>query len=363
MGRVHVYDASYETIDETIEQVFADFSLELRGKRVLVKPNILGPFPPERHITTHPSVVRALVTKLTRQQAEVTVGDNPGMRGYGTNLRCAEASGILEAAGGHYRNISASPKTVRTNSRFAGEFVVSRAIFEADYLMTLPKFKTHLLTTITGAVKNSYGFLVGGQKGILHQLTGNPTSFAEVVVDVYQLRPPDFVIMDAVVAMQGVGPSCKDLRPDVGKILAGDNSVELDAVMAAMMGLEPADVPMLRIAHERGLGEINPARIELNRPIQPIPDFKLPESRTGGVFESFITRLATRIMVKRPVANPRICTRCGVCARQCPASAITMTPYPHVDRRKCTSCFCCIEFCQEDAMDVTRLIKFFRSHF
>jgi len=360
MGKVRIYAASYEAMDETIERIFGDFDLPVTGQAVLVKPNILGPFPPERHITTHPSVIRSLVKKLDEEGARVTVGDNPGMGGYGINMKCARASGILDASNGHYRNISAESTSIRVHSRRPYKTVISREVLEADYLITVPKFKTHLLTTLTGAVKNSYGFLVGGEKGNLHRAAKNSDEFAELVVDVYELRPPDFVVMDAVVAMQGVGPSSKDLRPDVGKILAGENSVEVDAVMATMMGLAPEEVPILRIAHERGLGEIDLGKIDLDRPVTPIPKFKCPESRTGGALESFITRLGARVLTKRPVVDRKSCTRCGVCARQCPVGAIMMTPYPRIRGRACISCFCCIEFCQQGAMTVAPVIRFLR---
>jgi ferredoxin len=237
--------------------------------------------------------------------------------------------------------------------------LVSRQALEADLFITLPKFKTHLVTTITGAVKNSFGLLVGGQKSEMHRLARSNREFCEAVVDVYQVRPPDLAIMDAVTGMQGMGPSSDDLR-EVGKLMACRNAVTLDAVMAMMMGAQPEAVGTLRTAHERGLGEIRRERIEVDGRWAPIKDFKLPFGHMRSVVATALARLFTYIMVKRPVVDREVCARCGLCAKQCPVEAIALDPYPVIDREKCFSCFCCHEFCKHNAVRVTRSVRFWR---
>ncbi|MBN1496340.1 MAG: DUF362 domain-containing protein, partial [Spirochaetes bacterium] len=80
--RVLIRDASYDSIVGVVGEIFDLFPLPYRGKRVLVKPNILSGNPPEKAVTTHPALVRAVVAHLARQGAEVMVGDNPGVFGY-----------------------------------------------------------------------------------------------------------------------------------------------------------------------------------------------------------------------------------------------------------------------------------------
>jgi len=358
---VFIRDATYDSarLEAVVSELIAASGLDVQGRSVLVKPNILGPFEVERAITTHPAVVRAVVKDLKRRGARVMVGDNPGMRGYGENVLSAKRCGIYDACPKEFVNLSEQPTFAPTRSRFTKQLLVSRRALEADLFITLPKFKTHLVTTITGAVKNSFGLLVGGQKSEMHRLARSNRDFCEAVVDVYQVRPPDLAIMDAVTGMQGLGPSSDDLR-EVGKLMACRNAVTLDAVMAMMMGAAPEAVGTLRVAHARGLGEIRRDRIEVDGRLEPIPDFKLPFGHMRSAISTALARLFTYIMVKRPVVDREICRRCGLCAKQCPVEAIVLDPYPVIDREKCFSCFCCHEFCKHNAIRVTRSVRFWR---
>ena len=358
---VFIRDAAYDSgrLDSVVSELLDASGLDVQGRSVLVKPNILWPFEVERAITTHPAVVRAVAQELKRRGARVMVGDNPGMRGYGENVQSAKRCGIYDACPDEFVNLSDQPTFAPTRSRFTRQLLVSRQALEADLFITLPKFKTHLVTTITGAVKNSFGLLVGGQKSEMHRLARSNRDFCEAVVDVYQVRPPDLAIMDAVTGMQGMGPSSDDLR-EVGKLMACRNAVTLDAVMAMMMGAQPEAVGTLRTAHERGLGEIRRDRIEVDGRWAPIPDFKLPFGHMRSVVATALARLFTYIMVKRPVVDREVCARCGLCAKQCPVEAISLSPYPVIDREKCFSCFCCHEFCKHNAVRVTRSVRFWR---
>ena len=243
MPRVQVIDATRERVGEALDRVFADFPLDVCGRQVLLKPNILGPFAPESHVDTSPALVRALVERLQAEGAMVTVADNPGAWGNGAGEKSARVSGILDASLGTYESIS-TPVETRTIPMRDLSMNISKKVLECDVLISVPKFKTHVLTTISGAIKNSFGFIVGGEKARLHRELPDYREFSEMLVHVYRFREPDLVIMDGVVGMQGNGPSARTLYP-VGKILASDNGTSLDAVMAHMMGLRPDRVPML----------------------------------------------------------------------------------------------------------------------
>jgi uncharacterized protein (DUF362 family) len=96
--------------------------------------------------------------------AEIVVGDNPGLFGYGDNKKCFQETGLMDAAGPHYRNIGDTTRKLAFNPDFMPEIGVSSDILDANILISLPKFKTHGLTVMTGAIKNSYGILPGAQK-------------------------------------------------------------------------------------------------------------------------------------------------------------------------------------------------------
>lgn len=104
------------------------------------------------------------------------VGDNPGIRGYAENERCFRTTGLLEASQGAYVNIGWSPTCVKLVSRLVNEITVSREVLDCDILVSVPRFKTHALTLITGAVKNSYGFIVGSEK--VSSRTGSISRYA-----------------------------------------------------------------------------------------------------------------------------------------------------------------------------------------
>jgi uncharacterized protein (DUF362 family)/Pyruvate/2-oxoacid:ferredoxin oxidoreductase delta subunit len=360
MAKVAVYDASYQDMREVVAQVFNDFPLEVKGKKVLVKPNMLGPFPVERRVTTDPSLVKAVVEELEERGAEIIVGDNPGMRGYGGNEECARRSGILDAAGDHFQNIGVHPASKSIKSRFIDSILISKQVLEADLYISLPKFKTHLVTTITAGVKNSFGMLVGGQKAELHRRARAYGDFGEAVADVYNIRPPDLVIVDGVVAMQGNGPSGGTLY-QLGKVVAGRNGVEVDAILSHMIGVAPESIHQLRAAASMGLGEINPQKIEVSGEVAVLEDFKSPSTHpAGGTVRTFLARLLTYFAVTQPVVDKERCELCGECARYCPFGAITLNPFPKIDTKKCICCFCCHEHCPASAMEIARHVRFLR---
>jgi uncharacterized protein (DUF362 family)/Pyruvate/2-oxoacid:ferredoxin oxidoreductase delta subunit len=352
MTKVMIHPATYENIRRAVDRAFELFPLEFHGKKVLIKPNVLRAADAKEGITTHPAVVRAVVEKVeSMEPATIVVGDNPGIFGYGANEECFRRAGLTEAAKGYYQNIGNDSQKVDFNPDFMPAVSLSRAVTEADLIISLPKFKTHGLTVITGAIKNSYGLLPGAQKAKLHKAAGCAERFHELIVDVFRLRVPDLFLVDAVVGMEGNGPASSDLR-NIGLVLASDNGVALDAVMATMMGCEPGRLRFLEEAKKAGLGDYDLHTVELIGELRRLPDFRLPP--LGGEVilqnETVQTFLQSRTIL-RPQVDPKLCTECGTCIDQCPVSALSMNGhFPQVDADTCITCFCCQEICPEKAM-------------
>ncbi len=350
--RVMIEPATYENVRQAVDRAFEIFTLDVRDKNVFVKPNVLRGSEAKEGIVTNPAVLRAVVEKVeTLSPASIVVGDNPGLFSYGANEASFEQTGLMEAAKGYYRNIGDESRPLDFNPEFASTVSVSNAVLDADVIISLPKFKTHGLTVITGAIKNSYGFLPGAQKAMLHKAAGSPARFHDVVVDVFKIRVPDFFIMDAVVGMEGNGPACPDLR-DVGLILASDNAVALDAVVAHMMGCDPGLLRFLRKAKEAGLGDYDINSIEILGELKRIPDFKLPPLGGEAIMgNTAIQEMMSSRTLLRPQADPDLCTGCGTCVDQCAMDALTMErDLPQVDADTCITCFCCQEVCPEKAI-------------
>jgi uncharacterized protein (DUF362 family)/NAD-dependent dihydropyrimidine dehydrogenase PreA subunit len=352
MAKVMIQPATYENVHEAVARAFELFPLELRGKSVLIKPNVLRASEAREGIVTHPAVLRAVVEQVeTMGPAAIVVGDNPGLFDYGANEASFEKTGLMAAAKGYYQNIGNDSLQVNFNPEFMSKVSLSRIVLEADVIISLPKFKTHGLTVITGAMKNSYGFLPGAQKAKLHQAAGSPARFHEVVAEVFRLRVPDFFLVDAVVGMEGNGPASPDLR-EVGLILASDNAVALDAVIATMMGCEPGLLRFLQKAREMGLGDYDVNHIEIIGELKKLPDFKLPPLGGEAILQNeAVQSLICQKALLRPQADPELCSGCGTCIDQCPVSALSMQgDLPQADADTCITCFCCQEICPEKAI-------------
>jgi uncharacterized protein (DUF362 family)/NAD-dependent dihydropyrimidine dehydrogenase PreA subunit len=336
-------------VEEALDFLGYDFA----GRRVWVKPNLLSPRAPEDSVTTDPALARLVVDSLRRRGAsEVWVADNPGGSLKGNIHDFIAKTGIPAACADCFRDISTTPVPVKLDSRFVQEVFFARIITEVDVIVSLPVFKTHALTLLTGALKNMFGVIPGGQKGELHTIAPDPVDFSELLVDIFQAIPvPVLTIVDAQRGMDGQnGPSAGRVLA-IGKLIAGANAVAVDSVLARMAGVVPEAIPMVRIAAERGLGPVTPGDVEVVGDFEPVRGFRLPTRRLHRTMSGMI-RFAYALMRRWPTLRKERCTRCRRCADNCPATAITMSPCPAIDRSRCIRCYCCAEVCPVKAMRV-----------
>ncbi len=360
---VYISDGQYDqTLERVVEEIFTLFPRRRKDKTVLLKPNILGPHPPQKAVTTHPALVRAVIRALRDQGARIMVGDNPGMGGYGRSQKAARECGLLECAGECYLNLGLHPVRKEVRSRFFREVTISREVLEADEVINLPKLKTHSLTVLTGAVKNTFGYVVGADKMRVHASCPSPGQFAEGLVDICQIRPPEMNIMDAVLAMEGNGPS--NGKPVfLGKILASDNAVTLDAAAVHMLGQKPLSVPHLDVAARRGLGETDPGKMSIRGRLVRVKGFRFPRTFVPGLAGIVLNRYLSRWANCLPEIVPSRCTACGICAAHCPVKAMGLTRQgPVLNEKECISCYCCQEMCPENAIRLSgRLLNMLQS--
>lgn len=356
MSKILILDCpDYDSVEDKIGEIFVKFPRKWSGKKVLIKPNMLNSRSPQSGCNTHPAIVKTVTKWLLDAGAEVTVGDNPGTFGKSSNEECAKGSGIAEASLGFYKNIGQDAVNVEIKSRFVQQVAVSKAVLEADIVVSIPKFKTHTLTQITGAIKNMFGIIVGGDKARMHGISGTYKNFSELLVDIYQIRIPDLVIMDAVVGMEGNGPTSGNLRL-IGNIIASDDGVALDSVMTYMMGKQPEKIHIFKVAKERKLGETDISKMDIIGKLEIIKDFQMPST--------FLCNIAGRLgnnqifrffMERKPVILPEQCKGCGICAKSCPVGGITLVDkIPVINRKICIKCYCCQELCPNDAVELRK---------
>ena len=198
----------------------------------------------------------------------------------------------------------------------------------------------------------------------LHREHIVPREFSTAIVDIYEAVKPAFHVVDAITGLEGRGPSNGGKPRQVGLVIAGSDGVAVDAVSAAIIGLNPLDISTTSIAAQRGLGTADLKRIEIaGVPLADaiIRDFALPGSLTQVAnFVDSLPRPIARLLggiigLTREI--PRIqgqkCVACGLCRAHCPQGAIRVEKMAVIDYKNCISCFCCQEFCQSDAVELS----------
>ena len=338
---------------------------EVKGMKVLVKPNILSDAKPENCITTHPEVVRAVIRILKENGAsEIYVGDSPGIHNAGF---CGKNCGIQDVCieeGVTWVNFTQDPVAKRINgTRFT--LPMARILDEVDMVFSVCKFKTHTLMYSTVAVKNLFGVVPHLNKGLCHTKCPSRESFARLIVGIHETIKPAFCIMDAIIGMEGAGPANGKCRP-VNLLLASDNCFAMDVAQATIMGYNINDIFILNEARVRRLIPKEIVYPVLNAEDLIIEDYdRVPiRKRTRFIRSLVIPFAATPLQRMRqrrepaPQFSDEKCIRCLRCANICPAKALTLkeeengTKHIVCDYKKCIRCYCCHEMCPVDAIIV-----------
>lgn len=329
------------------------------GEKLLLKPNMLLGDHPERGSTTHPAFFEAVAKAFVSQGAELVYGDSPG---FGTPQSAAHSTGMSAAAdklGIEIAEFVEGVDTPNPQGKLIKQFHIAEGLSEVDGVINLPKFKTHGLTRMTGAVKNLFGCVPGVQKAAFHSRLQNELQFAEMLVDLAELISPRLHIMDGIFGMEGNGPRNGQLR-QVGVILISANPYALDHCVARIMDLDPMLVPTLRVAVERKVYQLEEIHI-LGETIESliIKDFDVNRSRTSTTGpERFYMDLFKNWVTPRPVIDPGKCSHCGRCVRVCPAEPKAIQfmngrgEPPQYNYTYCIRCYCCQEMCPDEAISI-----------
>ena len=347
-----------EELREALQRCFHPFggagAFISRGDRVLLKPNMLSAKAPERAITTHPEIISSMAEIVRDLGATPVIGDSPGgvLRGVervwnNTGIRdmakkndielvSFEAAGSEEIDSGGYR------------------FYVARPVLEADRVINLAKLKTHTLTLLTAAVKNMFGVVPGFRKSVLHKMYPKPKEFAEMLVELYSVVRPDFSIVDAVLAMEGNGPSSGE-PAWLNLLLAGEDAVAIDAVSASVIGYKPGVIDSTRIAGEKGVGisVLDDIHRTGSGAGFRAEGFELTSNTGLRMIPDFLVKLVKPLVWIRPEIDPAVCTGCRLCEKSCPVKVISYDgEVCEIDSSGCVNCMCCHELCPENAVEV-----------
>ncbi len=337
---------TYEDIDQIqqyIEQALAVINNYERpikaGETVAIKVNIVGPYLPEQAACTHPAIVKALVEALKKTGARILLVEDC----YDDDA--PQISGILDVArdsGVEFINTRDGPFCNIKVGEHSYEF--SEAVLKADHLILVPKLKTHVFTYYTGAVKLLYGSIPKMQRVRFHRFF-DVDKFSAVLVDIFSIKKPALVVMDAITSMEAAGPTHGN-PVNTGLLLVSNDAVALDYHASRMIGYDPMAIDTTRIALERGLCTSEPEKAVVSacKPIQPIDGFTVIPIMQGTLKQRYVKGI-----LGVPLFDADKCVKCEVCVESCPFEAITMEEFPVINPKRCHSCLCCIELCVKGA--------------
>lgn len=332
------------------------------GKRVAIKPNLLMFKKPEEAATTHPSVVKAVISQVQKAGGIVTIAESPGGP-YNTSMlkrvyRTTGVESVADETGAILNYDLRVSNIIQEQAKYIKQLEILKPLAEADIIINLPKLKTHTMMTYTGAIKNMFGAVAGTAKADLHLRMPDYKKFADSLIDVYLSVKPMLNLMDAIDGMEGYGPTNGNPR-HLGILLASADGFALDAAALRVIQLPAEKVPVMFNAQKRGL--LDEEISILGEKIENISvmDYNIPllsDTERVDKFNRGLMKMVKQWLRPRPVIQKNLCVQCGNCAKNCPPKVITLEKgkLPVIDYKNCIRCFCCHELCTYDAISIHR---------
>ncbi|MBR2615739.1 MAG: DUF362 domain-containing protein [Clostridia bacterium] len=357
--RAEKYDV--ETLVSVVDRIIRDHGgyerLFEKGKKTVIKPNLVVRKKPEGCATTHPAVLEAVLLCLLPHTKDITVAECPG----GPNTEpllhgIYRETGIAEICEkyGIPIHTQMNPRRIPVPCGLSAKEVDVLDVFcEADVFINLAKMKTHSLTTVTGCAKNLYGLIPGLRKIEYHAAHPEIYDFSGLIIDLNRALPPTLSILDGIWGMEKDGPS-GGIPKFGGTVLGGVSTFAIDEVMCRRMGIDPTLSPILERAKKEGVfsGEVQIVGDDETAE-RPEP-FLLPDSKKPNILRDlpkiFGGRLG-RFLSPKPKIVKKNCIGCGECASLCPQKTIEIKNRKAVIHpKKCIRCWCCQEMCPKKAV-------------
>ncbi len=362
------FDTVKEAVKNALSLIGGISTFIKPGEKVLLKVNLLIRRIPEKATTTHPALAQALAELVMEAGGLPIIGDSPG--GYHFyNQKTLEAvyetCGMKEAAVKSGAELNYNTEMIDIpypQGQVIKNIKTIKSVVTVDKIINIPKIKTHMMTVYSGAVKNMFGIIPGSYKAEYHLRFEDTGDFANLLIDLCLFAKPVLTVMDAVIGMEGYGPTNGSPK-NVGLIIASANPYNLDIVAADIIGLKPEQVPTIKKSVERGLctGNVHDLNV-IGERIEDVRvfDFKKPTVKVAFNFYSillpkWLAKYLERMIKPKPCFKYNVCKACNMCAASCPPKAIQMKEgKPVVNLNKCIRCFCCHELCNYNAIDIKR---------
>lgn len=380
---------NYSTILQALNKILTrDVSLpDSKDARILLKPNLNNDLVALTGNSTDLRVLTALIRVLQRRgYTDITIADGPNVGIYRTGIDVFSRLGVralAERFGVHLIDLNHAPCI--EVALITGTVRVAEICLQADYLISVPKIKTHAEARMSAAIKNLMGCVIGTDTRLVHaDLPANLVRLNEII-------QPDLIVVDGLVGMEGNGPG--DGRPKrLDLLLAGTDPFVLDLLIARLVGLDRNSIPYLLIAREKGhIGDEDIAQVD---GIEPLAHFEPPPPRgpitrlldhplLAGVRDlsrpihgsETARRLLYRLgimqdvyegaeaHIERLVLNRDACDKCGQCLAVCPtALPITDPGFDFWASPDCLGCLYCAFVCPQKAILIEGELGYLEAH-
>ena len=244
----------------------------LKEKKILIKPNAARLASPREGVTTHPSVIEALIDYLKEiGVVNIVIGESCifGVKAQEA-FRMTGMKEISEMKKVKLIDLDQMDpiEVMIPGGKVIKKIRVSGILKEVDFIISVPVMKTHMHTQVTLSLKNMKGLLWRKEKARFHQLrcdkriAGGYKPLDIAMSDMALVLSPHLSIIDGTVGMEGLGPAY-GRQKKMGIVLVGNNSVSTDAVATRLMGFDPEGVHHLKLSAQKGLGEIQAKKISI----------------------------------------------------------------------------------------------------
>jgi uncharacterized protein (DUF362 family)/NAD-dependent dihydropyrimidine dehydrogenase PreA subunit len=295
------------------------------------------------------------VIEIVREAGGVPfIGDSPSI---GSLMKAAEKAGIKAVADEMKCPLVEFNRPVlppNGKGKIFKQLEIDQTVLEADVIINLPKWKTHVQMLLTLGVKNLFGCIPGPRKALWHLKAGEDRkTFAQILVDLYQVIQPSLTLLDGIVGMEGNGPNSGRPIP-LGLILASGDSLSLDQIVCDLLGILRKSLLTNRVAFEQGMGEDKIDVVGERVEDVKISNFQFPTlSQMDWNLPEFLTKALKNAFTSRPVIEEEICKSCDRCEEICPPKALARKGKDlFFDYEQCIRCFCCLEVCPEGAISI-----------
>lgn len=314
---------------------------------VLIKPNLLLAADPEKGITTHPLIVRAVAEYVLDKGGYPVISDSPPI---GSFERLLKKGGYIDALAG-------LPVTFRPFRHSIGFDIgepfgiidMAKEAVQTKVVINLAKLKTHVQMLLTLGVKNLFGCIIGLKKPEWHlKASIDREMFARLLVQIHHAVNPTITIVDGILALEGQGPGRSGSPRELGLIVGSRDAVAADMAIASVLGLEPDELltnKMAKIMH------LAPEQINVMGEFNILDDFNFPVLSELSLGPDFLHSFMRKHILQKPVADNKACKLCGECWKYCPVKAIDHNIKGiKYDYDTCIRCYCCLEICPHGAI-------------